>query len=72
LMRTHPVSVMCMGRSLEETFRVAADVGRITHVDPRCVVSCCLVSGLVRGVIRGEVVCEADVDTLIERAYSWV
>lgn len=72
LMRTHPVGVMCVARSLEETFRTAADVGRVTHVDPRCVVSCCLVAGLLRGLIRGEVFCEADVDTLIEHAYSWV
>jgi ADP-ribosylglycohydrolase len=72
LMRTHPVGVVSVGMSLEETFRTAADVGRVTHVDPRCVVSCCLVAGLVRGIIRGEVVCEADVDTLIESAYSWV
>jgi ADP-ribosylglycohydrolase len=72
LMRTHPIGVMCIGRSLEETFRTAADVGRITHVDPRCVVSCCLVSGLVRGIIRGEIVRESDVDSMIESAYSWV
>ena len=72
LMRTHPVGVMCAGRSLEDTFRTAADVGRVTHVDPRCVVSCCLVSGLVRGLLRGDIVSEADVDAIIESAYSWV
>jgi hypothetical protein len=47
LMRTHPLGVMCVGRSLEETFQSAADVGRVTHVDPRCVVSCCLATALV-------------------------
>lgn len=47
LMRTHPLGVMCVGRSLEETFQIAADVGRVTHVDPRCVVSCCLATALV-------------------------
>ncbi|KAF4612462.1 hypothetical protein G7Y89_g15615 [Cudoniella acicularis] len=72
LMRTHPLGVMCVGKSLEETFTVAASVGRVTHVDPRCVVSCCLVVGLVRGILRGEVVSEADVDDLVEKAYVWV
>jgi ADP-ribosylglycohydrolase len=72
LMRTHPLGVMCVGRDLEETFSVATAVGRVTHVDPRCVVSCCLATGLVRGILRGEVICEADVDALIEKAYNWV
>ncbi|KFY31206.1 hypothetical protein V493_01314 [Pseudogymnoascus sp. VKM F-4281 (FW-2241)] len=72
LMRTHPLGVMCAGRTLEETFQIATDVGRVTHVDPRCVVSCCLVTALVRGIIRGEVASEADLDALIEASFAWV
>ncbi|KAH8651568.1 ADP-ribosylglycohydrolase [Tricladium varicosporioides] len=72
LMRTHPLGAMCIGRTLEETFRVAADVGRVTHVDPRCVVSCCLAAALGRGILRGEVLCEADIDALTGKAYAWV
>lgn len=72
LMRTHPLGVMCVGRTLEETFQIATDVGRVTHVDPRCVVSCCLVAALVRGIIRGEVGSEADLDALIEASFAWV
>lgn len=72
LMRTHPLGVIYVGRTLEETFQAAADVGRVTHVDPRCVVSCCLVTALVRGIIRGEVTSEADVDALIEASFAWV
>ncbi|KFX96256.1 hypothetical protein V497_00910 [Pseudogymnoascus sp. VKM F-4516 (FW-969)] len=72
LMRTHPLGVMCVGRTLEETFQIATDVGKVTHVDPRCVVSCCLVTALVRGIIRGEVTSEADLDALIETSFEWV
>ncbi|OBT60765.1 hypothetical protein VE03_09759 [Pseudogymnoascus sp. 23342-1-I1] len=72
LMRTHPLGVMCVGRTLEETFQAASDVGRVTHVDPRCVVSCCLVTALVRGIIRGEIASEADLDALIEVSFAWV
>jgi ADP-ribosylglycohydrolase len=72
LMRTHPLGVMCVVESLEDTFRIATDVGKVTHVDPRCVVSCCLVTGLLRGILRGEVVCEADIDSMIDTAFDWV
>lgn len=72
LMRTHPLGVMYVGRTLEEAFQAATDVGRVTHVDPRCVVSCCLVTALVRGIIRGEVASEADLDALIEASFAWV
>ena len=72
LMRTHPIGIMCYDKGEEETFKVAAKVGRVTHVDPRCVVSCCVQVGLVRGILRGEVVNEKDVDGVIERAWEWV
>lgn len=42
LMRTHPIGVIGVSMSEEETWRLATDVGRCTHVDPRCVVSCCI------------------------------
>jgi len=71
-MRTHPIGVMGIGMSEEETWWLSASVGRTTHVDPRCVVSCCIVVGLVRGMLRGEIVSESDVDELIERAYEFV
>ncbi|EKG22494.1 ADP-ribosylation/Crystallin J1 [Macrophomina phaseolina MS6] len=71
-MRTHPLGVIFLLNPLEQTFRVAAQISRTTHVDPRCVVSCCLVTALVRGVLRGEVMCEEDIDRLIEAAFQWV
>ncbi|KAF2502342.1 ADP-ribosylglycohydrolase [Lophium mytilinum] len=72
LMRTHPIGVMGVGLTEEATWRAATEVGRTTHVDPRCVVSCCISVGLIRGMLRGEVRNEGDVDACIERSYAWV
>ena len=71
-MRTHPIGIIGIGLSEIETWRLAVAVGRTTHVDPRCVVACCISVGLVRGMLRGEVVSEAHVDEVVERAYEWV
>ncbi|KAF2434198.1 ADP-ribosylglycohydrolase [Tothia fuscella] len=59
LMRTHPLGIMCIGFTREQTFRTAAEMSRITHVDPRCVVSCCIQTSLVR-------------DGVIEQSFEWV
>ncbi|KAF2187880.1 ADP-ribosylglycohydrolase [Zopfia rhizophila CBS 207.26] len=72
LMRTHPIGVMCIGLSEEEALKIAAEVGRTTHVDPRCVVACCISVGLIRGILRGGIRSEEHVDKAIERAYDWV
>lgn len=72
LMRTHPLGPICLGKSLEETFNIAAEHSLITHADPRCVVACCIVTGLIRGVLRGEILGEQAMDNLIEYAYEWV
>ncbi|KAF2658161.1 ADP-ribosylglycohydrolase [Lophiostoma macrostomum CBS 122681] len=72
LMRTHPIALFCVGFPETAAWRVAADVGRTTHVDPRCVVSCCIVVCLIRGLVRGEITGEEDVDAAIERSYAWV
>jgi ADP-ribosylglycohydrolase len=72
LMRTHPLGGMCVGFGLEETWRVAAGMSRTTHVDPRCVVACCISTALIRGILRGEVMTEGDVDELMQRSFDWV
>ncbi|KAF2816889.1 ADP-ribosylglycohydrolase [Mytilinidion resinicola] len=72
LMRTHPISVIGVGLTEEATWRAATEVGRTTHADPRCVVSCCISVGLIRAMLRGEVRKEEDVDACIERSYAWV
>ncbi|OAG06059.1 ADP-ribosylglycohydrolase [Paraphaeosphaeria sporulosa] len=70
LMRTHPLGVIGVGLSEEETWDVAAAVSRTTHADPRCSVACLIVVGLIRGLLRGEVTREAHIDALVERAYA--
>jgi ADP-ribosylglycohydrolase len=70
-MRTYPLGIMCFDKSLEETFQIARDFSLITHADPRCIVSCCLVTALIRGVLREEVVTESDIDKLIEESLTW-
>lgn len=72
-MRTHPLGVVCLKEpSLSSTFEIAAKFSIITHADPRCVVSCCAVTGLVRGILRGEVTTEEDVDSILNEAFEWV
>lgn len=72
LMRTHPLGVICLGLEEEQTWILTADVSRTTHVDPRCVVACCISVSLIRGMLRGEILDEANVNKAIERAYNWV
>ncbi|KAL3446056.1 ADP-ribosylglycohydrolase-domain-containing protein [Aspergillus insuetus] len=71
LMRTYPLGIMCFDKSLEETFLIARDFSLVTHADPRCIVSCCLVTALIRGILRKEVVTESDIDKLIEASLTW-
>jgi ADP-ribosylglycohydrolase len=72
LMRTHPLGIMCVGFDIEETFCIAAHMSRTTHVDPRCVLACCISTALIRGILRGEVITEADLDKLMQKAFDWV
>jgi ADP-ribosylglycohydrolase len=72
LMRTHPLGVMCIGLSLEQTFWTTAHMSRTTHVDPRCVLACCISTALIRGILRGEVIQEANIDDIMQKAYNWV
>ncbi|KAH7128677.1 ADP-ribosylglycohydrolase-domain-containing protein [Dendryphion nanum] len=72
LMRTHPIGIIGIGWSEEATWQLATGIGRTTHVDPRCVVACCISVGLIRGFLRGDISSEEEVDKAIERAYDWV
>lgn len=71
LMRTHPLGPMCIGKTQAETFDRAAALSVITHVDPRCVVSCAIGTDLIRGLLLGEYVSEADVDAVLDAALAW-
>jgi ADP-ribosylglycohydrolase len=70
LMRTHPLGVICVHRSWDETFEIAARFSAITHVDPRCVTACMVGTALIRGLITGEVRNEQHVDELINAAIN--
>lgn len=72
LMRTHPIGVLGLGMSEQETWDLSVGVGWTTHVDPRCTVSCCIEVALIRGLMRGEILNEEHVNACIERSYEWV
>lgn len=71
-MRTHPLGIICVSFTLEKSFQVAADFSVVTHADPRCVVACCVSTALIRGMLRGELLSEEDVDSILEESYQWV
>ncbi|KFA52371.1 hypothetical protein S40293_05993 [Stachybotrys chartarum IBT 40293] len=71
LMRTHPLGLMCLGKTIDQTFQTAADFSVVTHVDPRCIISCAIGTALVRGLVLGEIHVERDIGDTIERAIQW-
>ncbi|KFA65926.1 hypothetical protein S40285_02403 [Stachybotrys chlorohalonatus IBT 40285] len=71
LMRTHPLGLMCLEKTIDQTFQTAADFSVVTHVDPRCIISCAIGTALVRGLVLGEIHAECDIDDTIERAIQW-
>mgnify|MGYP005989034943 FL=1 len=71
LMRTHPLGLMCLSKSLDGTFQLAADVSVITHVDPRCIVSCAIGTALIRGLVLNEIANESDIDEVVSSAATW-
>jgi ADP-ribosylglycohydrolase len=71
-MRTHPIGIIGVGLSESKTRNLAIKVGSTTHVDPRCAVSCCIQVALIRGLLRGEIVNETDVNKCIARSYRFV
>lgn len=71
-MRTHPLGVICLSMSLEDTFQTARSFSLVTHPDPRCVVACCISIGLIRGILKGEIKNEDQVMDLCKVAFHWV
>ncbi|KAK0724896.1 ADP-ribosylglycohydrolase-domain-containing protein, partial [Lasiosphaeris hirsuta] len=71
LMRTHPLGLICLWWTEEVAFQLAADMSRVTHADPRCVVACVVGTGLVRALVRGEVGGESDVDAVLRMGKEW-
>lgn len=70
-MRTYLLGIICLDKKLNETFQTAVDFSRVMHADPRCIVFCCLATGLIRGVLCGEILAEEDIDKIIGLSLSW-
>ncbi|KAK4159613.1 ADP-ribosylation/Crystallin J1, partial [Cladorrhinum sp. PSN259] len=71
LMRTHPLGIMTAFRDEAAAFKIGSDIAKVTHYDPRCVVSCIIGTALVRSVVRGDIYREEHIDDLINRAVAW-
>lgn len=71
IMRTHPLGLMCINKTLEETFQIAADYSVVTHVDPRCIISCAIGTALIRGLIRQEICKEEHIDDIVGKGIAW-
>ncbi|KAH6692474.1 ADP-ribosylglycohydrolase-domain-containing protein [Plectosphaerella plurivora] len=71
VMRTHPLGLMCLDKTVEETFEIAARFSSVTHVDPRCILACAVGTALVRGLVRGEVSHERHIDEMLEAGLAW-
>lgn len=71
IMRTHPLGLMCINKTLDETFQIAADYSVVTHVDPRCIISCVIGTALVRGLVRQEVYKEEHIDDMAGKGIAW-
>ncbi|KAL7929691.1 ADP-ribosylglycohydrolase domain-containing protein [Trichoderma chlorosporum] len=71
IMRTHPLGLMCIHKSLDDTFQIAADYSVVTHVDPRCIISCAIGTGLIRGLVRQEIYEEEHIDHIVSKAVAW-
>lgn len=71
-MRTHPLGIICLPFTREKTYQTARDYSRISHADPRCVLSCCVSTALISAMLKGEIETEIDVDEVLEDALHWV
>ena len=71
LMRTHPVGLMCLQKRIQVAFWTGVEYSLVTHVDPRCLISCAIGTALVRGLVKGEIRKEQDVDDILEKALTW-
>ena len=72
LTRCHPLGAICVFKSLHRTFEIATGFCIVTHPSPKCIVACCIVVGLIRGILLGEVRVEDHIDAMIRDAVRWV
>lgn len=71
-MRTHPLGIICLSFDREKAYQTATNYSRLTHVDPRCVLSCCISTVLICELLRGTITTENGIDEVIENAFEWV
>lgn len=72
LMRTYPLGIICVSRSLQHTFETATGFSIVTHCDPRCIASCCLATAIGRGLLLGDLQNETDIDHLARSTIDFV
>lgn len=63
---------MCLPFSREVAYQTAKDYSRVTHVDPRCVLSCCVCTVLISELLQGKTKTEQDIDEVLEHGFAWV
>lgn len=71
LMRCHPLGAICAFKPLSEVFKITTEHGLVTHPNPKCIVPRCIVVGLIRGLLLGEVSTEKYVDDMINTSIAW-
>ncbi|KAH6610007.1 adp-ribosylglycohydrolase [Trichoderma cornu-damae] len=71
VMRTHPLGLMCIHKTLDETFQIATDYSVVTHVDPRCIISCVIGTALIRGLVRQEIYKEEHIEDIVGKGIAW-
>ena len=68
LMRSYPLGIIAASyNSDEEAYRLAVEISRTTHAEPRCSLACCTLIAVLRGILRGEILNEADLDQSLAR-----
>lgn len=71
LMRMYVLGLVMVWEEEIKCFELGVEILRLMYVDFRCVVVCVVGSGLVRELIRGEVMRGEDIDGVIERGRRW-
>ncbi|ROW01944.1 hypothetical protein VMCG_05625 [Cytospora schulzeri] len=71
IMRTHPIGAIRANGSTHEALAAAANVARVTHSDPRCVVSAVIITAIARGLIRGEIRTIQELDRHLQTSVGW-
>ncbi|KAH7096996.1 ADP-ribosylglycohydrolase-domain-containing protein [Auriculariales sp. MPI-PUGE-AT-0066] len=77
VMRTAIIGCLCYQdkdgvSGLDRAFFASMQLGATTHADPRCLVSCAIVSGIIVAIMRGELASEQDVRGIVTAALAFL